>query len=396
MISYKYLMPATVFVGKGIVEEKAYLLKKLGKKAFIVTSKFPDGVENICLNELTAALDAQGIEYRINDTALPNPPIYNVDAISKDAIEYHPEFVIGVGGGSPIDVAKAVTVMLGHPGEDTYEVVYNSYKAIAKEGSSGSASHDADIIGFGDGFVPLVTIPTTAGTGAEITHASVLTNERKGTKQSMQQRVFATICFVDYRYCMSCPKQLRDAAAMDALTHGVEGYLNTKGNFMSQSHAITGMKLFSKFKDNMLADALTEEDFENMMIASNVFGFAEMYSTTITHGMGYPLTEEKGVSHGLACAIFLGEFLRGFKDQSLVKPILDACGFNNVDEFADYVNALLQPYVNFTVTNAELDIWTDTMITGSQKWRIVKNPEPLTWDDIRAIYAKSLKKALVD
>lgn len=396
MITYKYLMPATVFVGKGIVAEKAYLMKKLGKKAFIVTSEFPKDVENISLNELIAALEEQGIEYKVNATALPNPPIYNVDAISQDAIAYQPDFVIGLGGGSPIDVAKAVTVMLGHPGEDTYDVMYNSYKAVAKEGSSGSASHDADIIGFGDGFVPLVTIPTTAGTGAEITHAAVLTNERKGTKQSMQQRVFATITFVDYRYCMSCPKQLRDAAAMDALTHGVEGYLNTKGNFMSQAHAITGMKLFAKFKDHLLSDTLTEEDFENMMLASNVFGFAEMYSTTITHGMGYPLTEEKNVSHGLACAVFLGEFLRGFKDQTLVKPVLDACGFADVNEFADYVNTLLQPYVTFPVTREELNKWTDTMITGSQKWRIVKNPEPLTWDDIHSIYERSLAKAIVD
>lgn len=396
MISYKYLMPTTIFVGKNVVKDKAHIFKQLGSKAFIVTSKYPDGIVNQCLVDTIDALESQGIEYKVNDETLPNPPIFNVDAVSQDAIAYGPDFVIACGGGSPIDVAKAVTVMLGHPGEDTYEVVYNSFSTNAKDGSSGSAAHDADIIGFGDCFVPLVTIPTTAGTGAEITHAAVLTNERKGTKQSMQQRVFAKVCFVDYRYCMTCPKGLRDAAAMDALTHGVEGCLNTKGNFLSEAYALTGMKLFAKFKDNMLADTLTEEDYENMMLASNVFGFAEMYSTTITHGMGYPLTEEKGVSHGLACAVFLGEFLRGFKNQELVRPIIEACGFSSVDEFADYVNTLLQPYVNFTVTNEELDKWTDTMITGSQKWRIVKNPEPLTWDDIRAIYAKSLAKALVD
>lgn len=396
MFSYRYLMPTTIFVGKNVIKEKSRLLRQLGKRAFIVTSKFPDGIINTSVLDIAEALENEGIEYCVCEDVMENPPIYNVDAVCKKAIEYKPDFVIACGGGSPIDVAKAVTVMLAHPGENTYDVVYNSFTAIAKEGSSASASHDAEIIGFGDGVVPLVTVPTTAGTGAEVTYAAVLTNERKGIKQSMQQRVYATICFLDYRYCMTCPKPLRDAAALDALTHGVEGVLNMKGNFLSASYGMSGMKLFAKYKDRLLTDELTEEDYENMAVAANVFGLAVMYSTTITHGMGYPLTEEKGVSHGLACALFLGEFLRGFKDQSYVDPIIDACGFKDVNEFADYVAKMLRPHINFTCTMEEINTWTDNMITGSQKWRIVNNPEPLSWDDIHNIYVKSLGSAIVD
>lgn len=391
MQTYKFILPTTVFVGENVVKNKASVLANLGKKAFVVTTAFPEGVENVCLTDTLSALESQGIEYRVNDKALPNPPIKNVAEIAEDAIDFGPDFVIACGGGSPIDVAKGVSVLVNYPGQDPF---YVFYELINTGGASTSSPRTANMVGIGDGNIPVVAIPTTAGTGAEMTSAAVLTNEKIGTKMSMDQRVFCTVAFIDYRYAKTCPRSLRDAAAMDALTHGVEAYLNKNGNFLVQSFAKAGFELFAKYKDHLLSGELTDEDFENMAIASNVFGMSEMYGTTITHGMGYPLTEEKNVSHGMACAVFLGEFLRGFKDQSIVKPIVEWCGFNDVNEFADYVNTLLKPYINFTCTNEEINEWTDTMITGTQKWRIPKNPEPLTWDDIHAIYVKSLGEAI--
>ena len=105
--------------------------------------------------------------------------------------------------------------------------------------------------------------------------------------------------------------------------------------------------------------------------------------------MGYPLSHIKHVNHGNSCAIFLAEYVRGFKEQSLVQPIVEMCGFKNSDEFAEYCQSIIETHVNIEVTDAELQQWTDDfMKTG----RTASNPEPLTHDDILELYRRALKK----
>ena len=397
MENYKFILPTTLFVGEGVLQKKAEVMLNLGKKAFIITgpvlSGRISGEKHQSVKDVEAALSKVGIEYRICDKVVCNPPVDNVAEVAQEARAFGPDFLIACGGGSSIDVTKGVSILINYPDEDPYYVLY---KMINTGGASSSSPRTANMVGLGDGTLPVVAVPTTAGTGSEMTSSAVLTNEQLHTKMVPSQRVFCTAAFIDYRYIKTCPKELLDSAAMDALTHGVEGYLNNTSNFLVRSFAMTGFKLFAKFKDHLMTGELTDEDYENMALASNIFGTSEMCGTTITHGMGYPLTEDKGLSHGLSCAVFLGEFLRGFKDKSLVQPVVDACGFDDVNAFADYVNDVLQPHVKFTCTNKEIDEWTETMITGTQKWRLPKNPEPLTREDIRSIYVKSLSRAIVD
>lgn len=382
MIKYKHHMPTPVYFGEDAIKENGYVMKQLGSKALIVTSKFPEGTVNLALEDVKAFCEAEGIEYLINDGVEANPTIGSINAIAKDAQAFQPEFIIAVGGGSAMDSAKGVSVLIGHPGEDPFHVFYDA------------EPHDDLIIGTGDQLVPLVAVPTTAGTGSEVGRAAVLTDERVGTKVSMRQRVFPDISYVDYRYIKSSPAMLLHASAMDALTHGVEGYLNNDSTIITRGYAMTGFSLFSQYKWDLYNNTLDDAGYELVAQASDIFGMGMMYSTTITHGMGYPLTHEKNVSHGLACAVFLGEFLRNFKNQELVRPIIDACGFPNVDHFADYVNGLLGQHVHFTCTMDEIEEWTDMM--WNLKWRLRKNPEPLEREDIRNIYIRSLKNVIVD
>lgn len=382
MNSYKFHMPTALFVGKNAVEDYAYVMKQLGKKAFIITSEFPAGVQNLALDDVKRACEAQGIEYAVNSGAEDNPTIASVNEITKAAYEYHPDFIIAVGGGSAIDSAKAVSVLIGFPGEDPFHVFYDT------------PAHDDLLIGVGDSEIPMVAVPTTAGTGSEVGRAAVLTDERVGTKVSMHQRVFPDISYVDYRYIKSASPKLLHSSAMDALAHGVEAYLNNDGTIMTRGYAMTGFSLFKEYKEDLFNNTLDEEGYEKVALASNIFGMGMMYSTTITHGMGYPLTHEKDVTHGLACGVFLGEFLRNFKNQDLVKPVVTACGFDNVDQFADYVNGILAQHLHFTCTHAEIEEWTDMMF--NLKWRLRKNPEPLTREDIKNIYERSLAKVIVD
>ena len=134
------------------------------------------------------------------------------------------------------------------------------------------------------------------------------------------------------------------------------------------------------------------EDYDKIMLHSAVQGMAfssTNSSTTLPHGMGYPLSHIKHVNHGLSCAVFLGEYIRGFKDQSLVKPIVEQCGFANSDEFADYCNDFINRHIDIQVTEAELQQWTDDfMATG----RMPSNPEQLTRDELYQLYKISLAR----
>ena len=189
---------------------------------------------------------------------------------------------------------------------------------------------------------------------------------------------FCDAAFLDSRYIKNSPAFLIHTGVIDALAHGIETYLHVGSNPLNRMLAEYGFKLFAQFKDRMVDGNLTDEDFDNMMLASYVQGMAFMQSsTTIPHGMGYPLSHIKLVNHGLANGIFLGEYVRGFKDQSWVKPIVEACGFNNSDEFAAFCKKITENDVDIEVSEDEIQKWTDDFMKLDLPYRKQSRaPEP--------------------
>ena len=210
------------------------------------------------------------------------------------------------------------------------------------------------------------------------------------TKLAIFPWVYCTVAFLDSRYIEGIPEFIIHTGAFDALAHGVESYIHVKNNPMNRMFAEFAFGLFKQFKDHMKTGELTEEDYENIMLHSFVQGLAFSSTdalTTIPHGMGYPLSHIKYVNHGLSCAIFLAEYVRNFKDQSIVQPIVEMCGFKDSDEFAAYCKSILEKDVDIEVSDDELNQWTDDfMKTG----RTSSNPEPLDRDAIYNLYKKSL------
>ena len=197
---------------------------------------------------------------------------------------------------------------------------------------------------------------------------------------------------MDPRYLETSPQFLLDTGAIDALAHGVEGCLHKDANIMNRSISFTAFDLFSHFKDALLEGKLTNEQFDDLSAHSLMQGVSFMQScTTIPHGMGYPLSQHKNVPHGLACGIFLGEYLKAFRDQSLVLPIVRACGFENSEEFAEYVRRLTNRDVDIEVSEEEIEYWTDQFMK-IQKWRLEANPEELSREDINRLYRTALAK----
>ena len=377
MKSFRYNTQTALFFGRNVIRDNASFFAPYGKRAVIITSQFYEGCTNRGLADIKAAFESQGIEYLVLDWVEVDPPVDVVIKLAAAAAEFKPDFYFAVGGGSSIDSCKAAAYLNEHPGMDPYEVFYglgHQSKSITTEIKA-----------------PVFAAPTTAGTGAEVTGFAVLTRADTHTKLAMYPMAFCTAAFVDPSYVEGSPDFLIHTGVIDALAHGIEGSLNVNSSELSRTLAEYGFKLFKGFKDNMVTGKLTEEDFDNMALCSYVQGMAFMQaSTTIPHGMGYPLSHIKGVNHGLSCGIFLGEYVRRFKDQSLVLPIVQKCGFADTEEFAAWCKAITEEDVHITVTEEEINQWTDDFM--KLDFRLAWNPEPLTREDIHTLYTESLKR----
>ena len=178
------------------------------------------------------------VVYRVNkvyDTCEENPSVTSCAKIAEIVRPFDPDFFIACGGGSAIDTTKAVSVLLKYPGEDPYDVFYE------KGGPSFTS------LGYDDADVPIVTIPTTAGTGSEISPFSVLTNEKIDNKLGIGQVVYPKVAFLDAKYIKGAPPRLIHSGAIDALAHGVETYVNVSSNPMLNAFAEAGFKMFASY-----------------------------------------------------------------------------------------------------------------------------------------------------
>lgn len=379
MNSFRFNIQTTTYFGRNCVKEHAQYFREFGSRAVIFTTKFPDGAPNLGLMDLEEVFQENGIDYIVLDEVEVDPPVETVVRLSKQARAFHADFFVAVGGGSSIDTSKAAAVLLDYPEDaDPYEVFYQK---VTPEKNNRSFCK-----------MPIIGVPTTAGTGAELSPYAVLTRADIHTKLAMFTWVYCVGAFLDPRYIETAPDFVLHTGVFDALAHGVESYLHTRNNVMNQQFSAFGFSLFKGFKDGLLKGELSAEDYDRITLHSAVMGLAFSStdsSTTLPHGMGYPLSHIKHVNHGLSCAMFLGEYVRGFKDQSLVQPVVEMCGFKNSDEFADYCNAFINKHVDITVSEEELQQWTDDlMATG----RMATNPEQLTRDEVYALYRKALAR----
>lgn len=381
MKSFRYNTQTCVYYGRNSIKEHEYIFKEYGNKAVIVSSKFIKGSPNYAIVDLKEIFDRLGMEYMILEDVIEDPPVENIAEMHNKLGDFTPDFLIGIGGGAALDASKALAMLIGNPGVEPSEVFYgsgtpmNNFKNICD--------------------IPVFCVPTTSGTGSEVTGGAVLTRNDKHTKEAMYMWYYPEISFVDPRYIEKAPLFLLDTGAIDALAHGVESSIHKEANILNRGIARTGFELFAQFKDNLLNNTLTEEDFDKLSLAAFAQGIAFMQScTTIPHGLGYPLSHFKNVCHGLACGIFLGEYVKAFRDQSEIQPIVESCGFKDSIEFADYVKQITNRDVDIEVTEEEILKWTD-MFMEQQQWRMDANPEKFGWEDIYSMYKVSLAKYII-
>lgn len=376
MIPFRYHMPTALYFGADCMNNAAGLFEGLGKRAFVVTYDIP---KHYSLADLKEIFKNKGIDYEVNMETEENPSVTSIENIYKKAAAFKPDFLVAIGGGSVIDTTKAVSVMMKYPEKETMDVLFGGglpHERIESEGA-----------------LPLICVPTTAGTGSEATPYSVITREDIHTKQPMSKKVFPDYSFLDPNYVKELPAGLTRYGAMDTLAHAMESYIignyTAHANYMATQYAEIGFKLFSQYKDALVENKYTLEQREKMLLNSTLQGISIMLTSSgIPHAMGYHLTHFLNVQHGLACGLLLGEYIRLFKDKSIVTPIVNMCGFKDTDEFADYIKMLFP--MNLSATDEEITAWATQVC--SLKHKVARHPGPISVEEVAQIYKNTIRR----
>ena len=191
-------------------------------------------------------------------------------------------------------------------------------------------------------YLPVVCIPTTCGTGSEVTPYAILTLHKQRTKKSISHKIYPTLALLDARYLKTASRNCLVNTSVDALAHLVESYLNANSNALNRIYSEQGLRVWAEFKDDLKNDRLTGEDYEKMLRASMIAGMAITHTgTSLPHGLSYPITYELGVPHGKAVGMFLGGYLENYKDKEDSEKVLSLLGFASAREFRSYLTDLL-------------------------------------------------------
>lgn len=280
-------IPSHVFVGKEALTEAAPLLKQYGSRALVVTG--PHVAKSPMLEALTRVLDQEGVVYAVFDGITGEPTDEMIAEGVKRYRESGSSFVIGIGGGSPLDSAKAIALM------STSKQPIASY--MGKE-------IDAKL-------PPIVAIPTTSGTGSEATKFTVITDSTQDIKMLLKgDCLIPDLAILNYEYTMDMPKSVTAATGLDALTHAVEAYTSKKASPLTDLYARSAVRRIMKYLPIAYANGRDAEAREQMSLAAYEAGVCiNNSSVTIVHGMSRPIGALFHVAHGKSNAMLLADCL---------------------------------------------------------------------------------------
>ena len=311
----KFYMPALVYSEENCVIKHGAELASLGTRALIVTGK-SSARRCGAFADVTKALDDHGVSWVEFAEVEENPSVETIMRARQVGCKVQADFVIGIGGGSPMDAAKAIALMIRHADRD-WDYLYDKSAETTT--------------------LPIAEIPTTAGTGSEVTAVSVLTRHDKHIKGSIPHKIFADLALIDGKYVSSAPAQILANTTMDALCHLYESYIHSASTDYSRMCAEAGIRIWARSKDVILGRReASPEDYQNMMNASCMAGMAIAHTaTSMPHALSYRLTYSARMAHGKACGYFLSGYLKE-ADPAAVKHILSLAGFGSIDELEDY------------------------------------------------------------
>lgn len=281
----RFVLNETSYHGKGAIKEIATEIKGRGfKKAFVCSD--PDLIKFGVTKKVTDVLDAAGIDYDIYSEIKPNPTIENVQTGVAAFKQSGADCIVAIGGGSSMDTAKAIGIIITNPD-------FADVKSL--EGVAPTTNR----------CVPIIAVPTTAGTAAEVTINYVITDAENNRKMvCVDPKDIPIVAVVDPDMMSSMPKGLTAATGMDALTHAIEGYITAGAWELSDMFHLKAIEIISRSLRGAVEN--TDEGREGMALGQYVagMGFSNV-GLGIVHSMAHPLGAVYDTPHGVANAIIL-------------------------------------------------------------------------------------------
>ncbi|MBE6935210.1 MAG: iron-containing alcohol dehydrogenase [Ruminococcaceae bacterium] len=296
-MSTEFLMPGRVITGQGAVRSAAAQIAACGKRALIVTDPV---IRNLpAFRELTAVLDEIGVAYAVFSDVTGEPTDRMIDAGLAAYRGADCDFLIAIGGGSPMDSMKAIAALTACGGR------LRDYmgKEIA-----------------GD-FPKMIAIPTTAGTGSEATRFTIITDVETNVKMLLKgEQLIPDMAIIDPAYSMGVPPAVTAATGLDALTHAVESYTSKKAQPLTDAMALSAVRRVFRSLPAAFSDGSNAAAREDMAIAAFEAGVAiNNASVTIVHGMSRPIGALFHVAHGLSNAMLLSPCIAFAKSGALAR-----------------------------------------------------------------------------
>ena len=381
----RFILNEVSYFGPGARKELPGVVKRLGfKKALVVTDKglMQFGVAKMVLD----VMDEAGIAYEIFDDVKPNPTVTNVkngiDACKKAGAD----FIVAIGGGSSMDTAKGIGIVVNNP--EFSDIISLEGVADTKKKS-----------------LPIIALPTTAGTAAETTINYVIIDESRQAKMvCVDPNDIPCVAIIDAELMYSLPKSLTAATGMDAMTHAIEGLITKAAWELSDMFEIKAIEMIYKYLPLAVDEPKNPKGRDGMAVAQYVAGMAfSNVGLGVDHGMAHPLSALFDVPHGVACAMLLPTIMR-FNMPAAKKKYVDiakACGVYEIgmttDQAAEAACKAIEDLSARVGTNKKL---TDLGITekdidalADQAIRDVctpGNPREVTRDDIVSLYKQIL------
>ena len=291
MSDFAFVSPRLMQFGGGSVATVAALLTKLGlHRPLIVTD--PVMVRTGLLRRCTDPLDAAGIAYAVFSDTIPEPEDTIITAgVARLAAGLH-DCLVAFGGGSPIDTAKAMAILAQDPTRHIRD-----FKVPAQNDAAS---------------IPVIAIPTTAGTGSECTRFTVITDTERGEKMLIAGLAALPLAaIVDYELTFSVPPRTTADTGVDSLTHALEAYVSRRANPVSDALALTAMGLIGRHLRTAYASPNDAAAREGMMLGATQAGMAFCNSSVaLVHGMSRPIGARFHVPHGLSNAMLLPAITR--------------------------------------------------------------------------------------
>ena len=374
-MDFDFFLPVNVKSGKDAVKNNADLLKGLGKSCLIVTGG-KSAVLSGALDDMKSALESVSISYEVYSKIGPNPRLDHCFEAGVLSREIKADFIIGIGGGSPLDAAKAVAVYASNSDMSQNEIYTKTDRNKA---------------------LPIVLVGTTAGTGSEVGKVSVLSDPVSGRKKSIAPLdCFPTLTFADPKYTESVPFDTTVSTALDAMAHAVEGYMSPK---CSDIPTLFGEKAVSLIFEgleflynNMESKTLPDSSLRQKLYYGSLYaGVTLAYcGTAFPHPLGYILTENYGVPHGKACTLFMDSFIeRSEKFESEKLKKLLAIMNTDKDTFVKIIKTLTG-FENIRMTEAETENYCSRFETIPNNFTF--SPGGFTKSDATALFKEKFLK----